>query len=62
MGLSYGYDIRMHTEEGQLYFALSRSVSIQKAYHEARAILDEFVTGKVVQRRKIEKVCVRVRA
>jgi Zn-dependent M16 (insulinase) family peptidase len=47
MGLAYSYAIRHRPEQGLLYFVLYKSVSIPKAYQQARNIIDRFIKKEV---------------
>eukprot|EP01087_Luapelamoeba_hula_P007015 TRINITY_DN1709_c0_g1_i3.p1 TRINITY_DN1709_c0_g1~~TRINITY_DN1709_c0_g1_i3.p1 ORF type:complete len:882 (+),score=155.82 TRINITY_DN1709_c0_g1_i3:330-2975(+) len=46
-GLAYSYGIRLKVEQGLLYFILFKSVSLVKAYEEARNIILQFANNEV---------------
>jgi len=45
LGLSYGYGITMKIEEGLLYFSLTKSSNVVKAYQEAKDIIEDILSG-----------------
>jgi Zn-dependent M16 (insulinase) family peptidase len=47
LGLAYSYSIRLRPEQGLLYFVLYKSVSIPKAYQQARSIIERFITREI---------------
>jgi Zn-dependent M16 (insulinase) family peptidase len=46
LGLSYGYGISMRIEEGLIYFGLTKSSHVFKAYQVSSEIIDDLLTGK----------------
>lgn len=45
LGLSYGYGMRLNIDEGQLYFSLTKSTDIFKAYKASQEIVESYLKG-----------------
>ena len=46
VGLSYGYRMDLNIDEGQLYFSLTKSTDIFKAYKASLQIVESYLDGK----------------
>jgi len=47
LGLAYGYNINMNIDEGLLYFSLTKSANVTKAYEVSRGIAKDYLAKKL---------------